>query len=841
MTWLMTGRARRLTVAVFCVMLVVVAVSVAVTPAPSASAVATTGQDVPRTEQGRGEFADLAVTVSATTNLTDQAVTVSWTGGEPTGRVTNLLGNYLQVMQCWGGPEGPDRENCQFGARRTYDVLSGSDGNTALGRQVYPASSATTDGALRDPLETLPVDFELAGTATVPFVSVRGETASDAPNRFFDHTTTNEVGYAITQADGTGFTRFQVQTAKTAPHLGCGAADSGGQPRRCWLVVVPRGFDEPGGVSNGRFLRSSPLSQSNWDDRLEFPLDFQPVIPVCERPRSSLQVFGHPLVTEAATQWLAGLCATDRANVNLLELNDLLVRFQLISSEQPILGIVSRPPEDDGSSVPGATGTFAPVAISGVTVAFVIDRQYFVFDEPEPLDAGTPVTEFALSPRLLAKLLTQSYRNSVPPGNPNVAENPGSLVEDPEFIALNPDFADYSVPAFSRLSDVLVPGDLLDAYDTVWRWILADPAAAAWLQGADDGNGMVVNEAFRSVPLPSTEFPRPDPYCAPPELAPNLSPSPPTIPYCLGDHRPLTSSLLDSARLGVRGDNGERSVYDVQPAPRWAGLPAGSSLGTRGVLVLTTTPYAERFGLATASLTDSAGRPVAPSVEAMQAAAGAAQRDEESGAFLVDPGDLPEGAYPLTVVSNAGVVRERIPQDELRAEAADIVRYLADTREVGRGPTLLAPGYAPLPDSLRAAALSAADAFEAPLAQAPEPSPNPSTTPSPVVTNAPTPTPFPPLGPVAGGGAAPTTGAVLPTLPAVAPAVPLPVDPATEESSPDELAISAVPALTATPATELSSLRLVPIAVLVAGLIGTVVAAVLSKVGRRARGGGGAA
>ena len=44
---------------------------------------------------------------------------------------------------------------------------------------------------------------------------------------------------AATNADGTGQQQFETLTANQAPGLGCGEAESNGQARNCWLVIVP--------------------------------------------------------------------------------------------------------------------------------------------------------------------------------------------------------------------------------------------------------------------------------------------------------------------------------------------------------------------------------------------------------------------------------------------------------------------------------------------------------------------------------------------------------------------------------------------------------------------------
>src|SRR5262249_12496318 len=56
------------------------------------------------------DFRTLKVTVSQTTNIVHQGVTITWTGGKPTinPHGGGLGGNFLQMMQCYGdSPSGP--------------------------------------------------------------------------------------------------------------------------------------------------------------------------------------------------------------------------------------------------------------------------------------------------------------------------------------------------------------------------------------------------------------------------------------------------------------------------------------------------------------------------------------------------------------------------------------------------------------------------------------------------------------------------------------------------------------------------------------------------------------
>jgi hypothetical protein len=71
------------------------------------------------------------------------------------------------------------------------------------------------------------------------------------------------------------------------------------------LVIVPRGSTEVNGSTRddsetGR-LQSSPLSQTNWDNRIVFPLEFTPVGQACPIGAPERRMIGHELVVDAIT------------------------------------------------------------------------------------------------------------------------------------------------------------------------------------------------------------------------------------------------------------------------------------------------------------------------------------------------------------------------------------------------------------------------------------------------------------------------------------------------------------------------------------------------------------
>ncbi|MGH3777785.1 MAG: hypothetical protein ACRDRR_18985 [Pseudonocardiaceae bacterium] len=282
------------------------------------------------TVSGRDEFAGLKVTVSQTKNLINQTVTVSWTGGLPTLPLGGFSTNYLQIMQCWGDePQGPDRTQCQFGGGVAPNLQTGAW--TRVRQLTYP---------FVDPQETLelPAGSPAGSNAFVPFWPVGGDKPASAVtsgrNDFFNAQLTNEIPLARTRGDGTGLEHFEVQTVRQAAGLGCGApvTTDGATGRKCWLVVVPRGSTEVDGSPRsgtpgaGSVLESSPLSTSNWDNRIVFPLEFLPVGQACPLGAPERRVVGHELAVEAVGRWQPALCAGGGALYSYTQLPDGVTR-----------------------------------------------------------------------------------------------------------------------------------------------------------------------------------------------------------------------------------------------------------------------------------------------------------------------------------------------------------------------------------------------------------------------------------------------------------------------------------------------------------------------------------
>ena len=663
--------------------------------AVAALVVAGTGQAEPAsavTVSGTGPFTSLKVTVNQTTDLINQTIRVSWTGGAPTGPSGNFATNYLQLMQCWGdAATGPTREQCQYGGLAAQGAPAA--GAWSRLRQVSYGST------LVDPLETLKP--EPGKQAVVPFSSVTGVTTASTGD-FFTAGTTNEIPLAKTRLDGGGEVDFEAQTALESYGLGCGTVVNG-SPRSCWLVVVPRNDKEVDGSTvgvgdNRPRLDSSPLSASNWANHISVPLRFQPVGAACPIGAAERATSGDEFLSDAVLRWQPTLCAGGGTVFGFTQVPDGVAR-QTAVSDNPGLSFLTDPVPPDQAT---RSLVYAPIALSGLSIAFITERQSagegVVPPEIWQRD-GEQISDLSLNPRLVAKLLTQSYVLSLPVRQDYLKGNPDSMTADPEFIALNPEFKDSG--RLMSIVDALVPTVDMDATSALWTWLKADKDAAAFITGTPDPFGMHVNPNFKGIQLPVSNFPRADLTCTGTGI----------LASCALDLRPLAGDMHEAGRAISRGDT-------LGKAPTGFATPDGkpqlkavdrSPQGQRSLLAVVDTPTAARYGLPTAKLRNTTGAFVAPTDDSMLAAVAAAKPSAVSGVLHLDPTTPAKDAYPLTNLAYA-VTAPSVLDTQAGADYSAFLKYaVGDGQKPGIAPGELPAGYVPLPEALRAQTVAAAD------------------------------------------------------------------------------------------------------------------------------------
>lgn len=772
-----------------------------------------------------GPFKGMTFTVNQTEGLSNQALSVSWTGGTPTsiGNGGKFLSDYVQIMQCWGDPvasptapvaTGLDSSGSPVtGTDPTNDVtsdnytLTGGDPKLTNGTDAGPARERCEYGGTPPTTAQVPTaDSEFNGSretayswetyggaaaaygtaahpstfAEIPFDSVTGDVStqtdswSSTPpnNSFFDYSTTNEVDGAQTFANGTGHVWFTADTAFEAPGLGCGqtVSDTSSALVPCWLVIVPRNNTEPDGNSlmadDAEDVSGPPLTPEAWANRIAIPLDFNPVASTCRIGADEQETTGSELVDEAMTSWQPVLCQHGGATYGYSANPDEQAREQLSSGGTPLV-FTSQPL--DASQVPsGGSVTYAPVTLSGISIAFNIDHQ------TPGQDTGPQLNNLKLTPRLVAKLLTFSYAGAVNAGGNGSGGHVGGLpvgtssgqgydwtLKNPSSLFYDPDFAQYNCPAdtagvpdcsstfFSEegqaeAATLVVQLGNLDAIKAVWGWIEADPAARAWLAGHPDPWGMVVNPYYSSSRkalsdnpyaanptgqafVPDDSFPYNDPYSY---TLGGLSEQDGTTevtspPLTLLNTYPYANDLITAAQE-TRAAN---DASDLTWAP---GCTVGSCFSATGpeptgedvMLTVTDTVSAERYGLQTASLSaagddgpngnqDNEYTPnfVSPTSGSLLAGATAMKPISRGSAVLWPDPAARGGAYPLTMLAYAATIPAILTKAQL-ADYSALLRYAAGPGQTsGTGIGQLPPGYVPLPPSLVAQTERAADAI----------------------------------------------------------------------------------------------------------------------------------
>ena len=248
-------------------------------------------------------------------------------------------------------------------------------------------------------------------------------------NPYFSFDTTNEVDFARTlRRRAPGQQLFQVDTGLEAPGLGCGQDIEAGRAAgtmtpQCWLVVVPREHSDqenPSGVTSVSSVVTSPLtprrgptgSPSRWGSTRWDRLLHQ-----CQRHGDRRERAG------LASRGQLGAAAVRPARAPTYSYLQTPTTRPARTSPIPTYGSVgmsvfSDPIPAGARPRPDNPVVYAPLTLSGVVVAFNIDRV------PVPARRGSAtgragsrrrprIQNIYLTPRLVAKLLTQSYQRAI--------------------------------------------------------------------------------------------------------------------------------------------------------------------------------------------------------------------------------------------------------------------------------------------------------------------------------------------------------------------------------------------------------------------------------------------
>jgi hypothetical protein len=356
-----------------------------------------------------------------------------------------------------------------------------------------------------------------------------------------------------------------------------------------------------------------------------------------------------------------------------------------------------------------------------------------------------------ISPRIMAKILTQSYPFLIPSSTSEPAKQIAHLAAanrsylalnlDPDFQAINPtNYEQFPLPPA-----IVLPGPSgADAIRQVWRWITADPDAVAFLNGAEDPWKMKINPYYlpkgnvnatvpwyldsnkdfvetpttRQVGLSNIDgtpqklaesnldsFPRDDETVAPLRLTVERS------RFDSIQFAPYTDNLLTAARQGFRADANSKSIWDPNrinsngTTGDW--VSTGTQVpGAKFMIVVTDSPSAARYGLSTASVQVPGNKTafVQPTVASMTTALSAMAATSLDNVKQVDPKLVTAAGYPMTIVTYAGVNLTKTTA-AARTTISSMLKQVTTTGQVpGTALGELPFGYVPLTPDLTAAA-----------------------------------------------------------------------------------------------------------------------------------------
>lgn len=682
---------------------------------------------------------NLAVTVSQTTDLISQGLSINWTnpGGTASALPAGDSGgeNFLQIMQCWGDDPSvlvgqsaqPDRTTCEYGS---FLTAGSTRDNFVTENEVAPEDvkyTAPGDGFVHPTYTSIPFRSPAGETVASVVGNKKVDTVNPNTNQFFTAYTSNEVKWAGSSADGSGSVKFELQTAQQSSGYSCGApvkaADGTVTGESCWLVVIPRGTADVGETH----ITHSGLFWDAWKHRIAVRIGFKPIGINCPIGAAERQISGSELIAGAMSSWQPALCA--QANGSIYTISTGNEGDALLAASDPsrpaALALTSRPlATADGAIDPD---TYAPLALSGISLSFAIDRRPKATGAtPQKVinQANQSFTSINLTPRLIAKLLTNSYLDSLPGNKSDVGykgpSDPGhnarNLTTDPDFLAVNDPEWDYEALTSPSIADILTPQGRSDIAWQLWRYVLADKSAAAFLAGTPDKWGMIVNPwnstaatnlSGTPLSLPIDNFPKSDPTSLPAMKDGGGE-------INLVTWRPYTNDLDQGGYLTLRGDGLVLGPWDLTKTPPAYAKSVRSLSGFQTVLGLTDTASAAKYQTISAALLNPAGEFVSPSSASMTAAAAAMTVTKvQKQVYEYDPSSTSAAAaptaYPLTMPVYAATNPAQ-SDAATRTSYAAFIRYAATTGQTpGTGMGELPPGYAPLPSGWVTQATAAAD------------------------------------------------------------------------------------------------------------------------------------
>ncbi|MCW2764313.1 MAG: hypothetical protein JWO11_272 [Nocardioides sp.] len=702
----------------------------------------------------------VTVTADQTKNLRGrQRILINWTGAQPSGgRASNpygengLLQEYpVVIMQCRGtdDPSLPKAkrvspQTCWTASVAQRSQITRSDSSAAWTHDLDAAAAdkARVSGATPFPsAATCPTaDIEPYFTRLTPFLTAKGQTfaACDAthmpPEAAVGAAFPPAELAAFSDANGSGSVQFEVRSDLENESLGCNNLVA------CSIVVIPingLSCDRPATPATtadaacrkgGRFAPGSSnftndgvdqavspelwWSASNWKNRFSIPITFGLPPDACDilDARAPTGFYGSELLAQAALQWSPAYCLDkSRFKFQLNQMSDEAGWNLMETGGGPAAEVSS------GHALRGTDPVgYAPTAVTGFSIGYAIDR---------PDNAGE-FKKLKLNARLIAKLLTQSYLGSdLGRGHPGMGGNPLAIMNDPEFIKLNPGLSQIPQEAGASLLSLSNSSDVIQQ---LTDYIAHDRDAMDFIGGKADPWGMVVNPEYKEISVPTAEWPLLDSYI--PETENTCRQENPGVYFTQLAAPVTTMRKIAEALLDAWPNVQTRCEFDQSTQQYKLGRIDRQSFGSRFMLGVVSLGDAARYGLRSAALETSKGSYVEPDDAGLSAAIGLTKQKSKYQPFTLDQAAVKQSAraYPGTMVVYTAARLQNLD----KADAAKVAQFIrvstSEGQRQGSGNGELPDGYLPIRSSgvtraLRTSALEVADAVAAQKAPAPAP------------------------------------------------------------------------------------------------------------------------
>jgi hypothetical protein len=734
---------------------------------------------------------DVTVNVDHTRNLRGrERVGISWSGAHPSGgRASDPYGENglkqeypMVIMQCRGRDDASlpkaqqlDPTTCWTSTRQQRSQ-SVDPGEAVWQHDLYATDANRQQKSGVDPIPESCADVPSSSTHLTPFVSAAGKTFVACNSESMPPEAA--VGAAFPPAEIAGFTdlegkgsvNFEVRSATENESLGCTTATP------CSIVAIPimglscdtdvkcqeTGRFRPGatnGTNEGVDAAVSPVywwSESNWRNRITVPVTFGLPPDACDvlDNRAPTAFYGSELMSQASLQWAPAYCLSKkRFKFQHNRLGDEPA-FALVENGGAPAAFVSGEREADTTERIG----YAPTAVTGFAVAFIVD---------EPENRGERQT-LNFTPRLLAKLLTQSYAGSSRGRqHPGMENNPLSINQDPEFQALNPGLDSIAREAAAT---VLSLSESSDVMKSLTSYISDDAEAKAFISGKVDPWGMAVNPTYKNLKLPVSEFPLLDTFVPTSEqkcYQQNPAAYFTQLAAPVNSISKIAQAVLDgwpNVQTRCDGAGNESEPFKVGRIDR-------QGIGTRFMLGIVSLGDAQRYGLHTASLRTGSGSTrqyVSPSSGSISTAVKLAKPKNSLSAFRLSQATLRKtpSAYPGTMIVYTVAKLRGLEKTDAKNVASFIRIATSEGQVPGSGNGKLPGGYLPITKTGATAALYTQARKVADLVEAQE---EPTVAPTKAKPTTPAPAPAAPAAqPVVAPAAAPADDA-----PAAVPVAPV--------------------------------------------------------------------